>query len=478
MPIGMQSIDKKVARTLSLQYIAALSIVAILTVFGHTLIQFSLSEASDNSHVINLSGRQRMLSQKLTKLVLLKSNTNHAWSALDQKEFETGLRNWVSTHEGLQWNKLEDDQKYSVKNSPSIIALFGNLSPYFGQMKSDFDRVAEGEIPSQDMVERILKNEKLFLGIMDNIVFEYDHEATKKIERLRAFEYLILFLTFLTLLIEFFFIFKPLSNYVIRVIQRLSFSERRLQEANNQLSLSNKMLRNTQNDLAIATQEKYELKRKEDQIRSVSLLEGQEEERKRLSREIHDGIGQMLTGIKLGVSKLKAPASEGVRERSFEHLNGLINETIETTRTVSFNLMPTVLNDFGVASAIKILLKKAPENSHLNIICEFLKPETRYSANHEITVYRIIQEAYNNVLKHAQATELKVSMHDRKGQMVLTITDNGVGFDPEQLQSKRQSLIHNGLENIKTRVDLLGGTFKLTSIPGEGTDIFITLPID
>ncbi|WP_341226709.1 ATP-binding protein [uncultured Arcticibacterium sp.] len=474
----MNSIDKTVADRLTGQYIVALAIVALLTIFGHTLIQISLFDVSDNSHVVNLAGRQRMLSQRLTKLFLLKRYDPQKWNAEYQEIFKSSFDDWQSTHEGLRDNDLRDTQKYEVNNSLLIDDMFKEIAPFYKNMQVVFNVILEdGSLSAYD-VSSLLESESDFLKTMDKIVFQYDQEATQRVAILRAFEFLILFLTLLTLFVEFIFIFNPLADYVKGVIKELSSSEQNLLSANNQLSVSNKMLLKTQVDLQKATQDKYENRRKQDQVRSAYLLEGQEEERKRMSREIHDGLGQMLTGIKLSLGRLNSPDMNPKLRKAYEHMKQLTNETIEATRVISFNLMPTALNDFGIASALKIFAHQAQNETDLEVFIEASSPEKRYTQNMEINIYRIVQEALNNIIKHADAKIAKVKLHENNGLLELSITDNGKGFDQEKLKSTRQSLIHNGLENMKMRVTLLNGTFRLTTLEGEGTDIFIKLPFE
>lgn len=474
----MIPIDKTVAKRLTGQYIVALSIVAILTIFGHTLIQISLLDVSDNSHVVNLAGRQRMLSQRLTKLLLLRRYAPAKWTVEYQKTFESSFSDWQKTHVGLRDNDLVDGKRYEVNNSELINSMFEEIAPYYEQMEVIFSELSRQKVIAMFDAAELLSHENDFLKTMDKIVYQYDREATQRVAILRAFEFLILFLTLLTLLVEFIFIFKPLANYVKGVIKELINSEQNLLTANNQLSLANKRLLNTQEDLHKATQEKYENRRKQDQVRSAYLLEGQEEERRRMSREIHDGLGQMLTGIKLSLGRLNTPEMEPKLRKAYEHMKQLTNETIEATRVISFNLMPTALNDFGIASALKIFAHQAQNGNNLKLSVEVSNPEKRYPQTIEINIYRIVQEAINNIIKHAGATAAKVKMEENNGLLELSITDNGKGFNLEKLKLTRQSLIHNGLENMKMRVTLLNGTFRLTTLEGEGTDIFIKLPFE
>ena len=130
------------------------------------------------------------------------------------------------------------------------------------------------------------------------------------------------------------------------------------------------------------------------------------------------------------------------------------------------------------SSALKIFINQVASNSNISIDLDLKNEDLRYAQTVEIAIYRIVQEAINNILKHANATKAKVSLEKKMGMIELSITDNGTGFDQAKLEREKQSLIHNGLENMKTRVELLNGTFKLTTILGEGTDIFIKLPIE
>jgi signal transduction histidine kinase len=239
------------------------------------------------------------------------------------------------------------------------------------------------------------------------------------------------------------------------------------------------MLFQAQEKLEKASREKYEAKLEEEKTRSASLLEGQEEERKRMSREMHDGVGQMLTGVKLAASKLKSlDASHPKFEATLNYLHDLINETIEATRIVSFNLMPPVLGDFGLEPVLTILKDSIEKSTKIKVKLDIKLINERLSQSLEINIYRIIQEATNNTLKHAKAKNITLRILEKDSIVFVEISDDGLGFDPNHIFYKKQSLIHNGVANIKTRCELLQGSFKLTSATKEGTNIFIKLPID
>lgn len=468
------SIDKAVAQKLRSQYITALLIVAVLTILGQLLIQLALSNASDNNHVINIAGRQRMLSQKLTKLALQKSGTN-LWSPELQNEFQDAYEIWQKNHVGLSQNTLGVSKKYEVNNSRLINDFWQNIAPHYELLSSQVKAFIEDDTASQSLPD-LLQAESSFLNEMDKVVFQYDQDATKKINLIRITEFIILCLTLITILIEFSLIFNPLAKYVERVIRKLRISEEKLKSTNNTLSVSNHLLFNMKNDLEKVTKERYEILRREDNIRSAAILEGQEEERRRLSCEIHDGLGQMLTGIKLTTQRLN-PSSEDVKSIAIKkELNNAISETIEGVRSISFNLLPSTLQDFGIVSAIKTLVIQLEKNESLSFQLDLEDFNIPLDKSLEITIYRIVQEALNNVLKHSNAKVVKIQLAKERDKIQLSITDNGIGFDKNKIFDTKTSIIHNGLINMKTRTDLANGSFKLTTVKGSGTDIFINLP--
>lgn len=476
----MATLDKTVGQRLKVQYIFALLVVASLTILGQIIIQSTLSSSLDDSHVINIAGRQRMLSQRLTKISLILNDptVSAEQKVIYLKIFPSAFNLWKESHEALKNNKLEEPRKYNVTNSREISKLYQNIEPIFTKLLVLFQQASVNSLNDKSKTE-ILQNERLYLELMEKIVFTYDAEATKRVDSVKSFELILLFLTLGTLLVEAFMIFSPLVNYVKEVIARLTSSESQLQETNNQLRFSNRMLFQAQEKLEKASREKYEAKLEEEKTRSASLLEGQEEERKRMSREMHDGVGQMLTGVKLAASKLKSlDASHPKFEATLNYLHDLINETIEATRIVSFNLMPPVLGDFGLEPVLTILKDSIEKSTKIKVKLDIKLINERLSQSLEINIYRIIQEATNNTLKHAKAKNIILRILEKDSIVFVEISDDGLGFDPNHIFYKKQSLIHNGVANIKTRCELLEGSFKLTSAPKEGTNIFIKLPID
>lgn len=215
----------------------------------------------------------------------------------------------------------------------------------------------------------------------------------------------------------------------------------------------------------------------EQKIRSASIIEGQEKERKKIARELHDGLGQMLTGLKFTIEGLKGAPDKKEKEL-LEEVKKLVYETISEVRKISFNLMPTVLNDFGIVPAFKHLSDQVSRSSRTNVIFENDSDIERLPRQVEINLYRIMQEALNNAIKYADADEVRVKLKNSADFLQMEISDNGKGFSTSDIKSKtKANLSGNGIVNIQERTSLIDGQFRIETAPGMGTKLFIKIPL-
>lgn len=485
----MRPLDTQVFHRLTRLYVIALTTVAVLSMSGQLLIQLFLNELLDDAHVVNIAGRQRMLSQKLSKtaVLLCRPEVFQADAEYYSQDIIDITNLWSKSHYGLKNGSLTAEKTISVKNSPKIDSMFQRLDPIFGVMYSNARLISQTiQAPSknknevlQKALNHILINERTYLKMMNDIVFEYDLEAQSRVDRTKRIELILFILLFTVLLLEGVLIFRPIANYIRVVIRKLTDSESQLQQINETLVKTNDSLVQTRKELVAATEEKYKFQLAEEKVRSSSLLEGQEVERKRLARELHDGIGQMLTGLRLHSEHLKSFSfSSEKQNKSFEDLQTLIGETIEATRMVSFNLAPAVLSDFGIAPAVRILTEQVSKIAGLPI--EFSGSKlNRLPEKIEIGLYRITQEAIHNAVKYAEASKIKVQLSAKNGFVTLEIADNGKGFDPSKIKlSAEKRLGGSGIKNMQTRTELLNGKFKIESRAGKGTKLIVELPLD
>ncbi len=208
---------------------------------------------------------------------------------------------------------------------------------------------------------------------------------------------------------------------------------------------------------------------KQARARASALLEGQENERRRIIKELHDGVGQLLTAIRIRVEMLEGddPVKEEIKNQ--------INDTIAEVRRVSYNVMPQALVDFGLEAALRGLCDSMKRYSNLDIDFTYVR-ESGADLNFEITtaLFRIAQEGLNNIVKYAHATIVKLHVIQKEDEVYLVLEDNGKGFDIEK--SKFSSGM--GLQNIRERAKLLNGSAEINSAPGQGTVIEIHIPIE
>ena len=470
-------LDNQVFNRLTRLYIMALLAVAILSLLGQLLIQVFLNSLLDDSHVVNIAGRQRMLSQRLSKtaVLLCRPQIFQADAKFYSQDIKEIINLWELSHDALKNNNLRTEGRaYTVRNSEKTDSMFREIDPIFRVILANAKLInATINKPIKNQQEflqkplnQILAHERLFLKMMDKIVFQYDLESRERVAMTKKIELYLFILLFSILIVEGAFIFRPIANNIRLVIKKITDSESILRQTNEVLLV-------TQKALVQATEDKYKLQLAEEKVRAASLMEGQESERKRLAQDLHDGIGQMLTGLRLHSEKVKSFSFINAKqEKSFDELQNLIQETIEATRTVSFNLAPSVLSDFGVVPAIRILTEQVAKISDLKFDFQALNVR-RLPEGIEVCLYRITQEAIHNAVKYSKASLIIIQITDNKDVVKLLVADNGEGFE---IKSIRKSLGGSGLKNMQARAELLNGSFKIQSKIGKGTTIKVEIP--
>ncbi len=198
-----------------------------------------------------------------------------------------------------------------------------------------------------------------------------------------------------------------------------------------------------------------------------ALLSAQEEERERISRDLHDQVGQSLTAINLGLSTmLKTNRSQ------LEQLKTLTVKTLEDVRRISHNLRPSLLNELGLEATLKRFVRELAEQCNLRIELLARLPE-RFDPNEELVVYRVIQEALTNIVRHAQAKNVSIVLTSMDNRLQLIVEDDGIGFEPNEIPATEKL----GILGMRERVELLGGSLNIESRLGYGTSVNVRLPL-
>jgi two-component system sensor histidine kinase UhpB len=221
-------------------------------------------------------------------------------------------------------------------------------------------------------------------------------------------------------------------------------------------------------------------KQAEEKLRSLPRLvvEAQEAERRRVARELHDSVNQILGSVRFRVESMKErlPArDEGLREEA-RKVGALLEKAIEEVRRISHNLRPSELDDLGLVPAVRSLCREFSGRTGLRVAQTFDGVPDRCSKEVELTLYRIIQEALTNIERHAGATAVELRLARRGAAIQASIADNGAGFSPQSVASAAPGRGGMGLLDMQERAGHLGGTCAVTSKPGQGTQILVTLP--
>lgn len=584
-------------KKLKRMYLFALVTIAITVLLSQLLIQSNLKSQLHDSRLINISGKQRMLSQKLVKEILVYTTTTDSTRKNSELQKITAtFSTWKNTHFALKDG--DDDLHFPKESSLKIENLYRQIQPHFDAIvAATNDLIAsENNVVQSKNVATILDNESAFLSKMNQIVGQYEKEALEKVRLQRNTEYGILSFTLFLLLLEFLFIFKPTTQRIELLIAKLLSSEKKAiklaydtevlseikEDSVKELKSLNYALENSllycrltpdgkiihmgeqfckllqysmlsaedkfsqalstlsheqayidqlikdkhrsswhgelkttaKNDVVIwldlsivpvtikkgnsellvicfditerkkAEQEverlnKAQIADKLNQQKTISskIVENQENEQNRIAREIHDGIGQMLTGLKFSLESIDVNDKDKT-EQKINYLKKLSLDIIKGVRTATFNLMPPELSDYGIAASLSKLTTELGKLTGKNIVFyNKTNFDKRLDSLIEINCYRLTQEAVNNAIKYAESTDIAVQLSHSNSMLSIIIDDNGKGFDVTQVEAKRNSESGMGLLFMKERIQYINGRVFINSIPGEGTRITFNIPI-
>jgi signal transduction histidine kinase len=206
-----------------------------------------------------------------------------------------------------------------------------------------------------------------------------------------------------------------------------------------------------------------------DTVRRV--VEAQETERRRLALELHDETGQALTSILLGLKSVRAASDAREAERAEADVRALVVQALQDVRALAVELRPSALDDFGLAPALQRLAETFSDRSGIEAIVE-TSLDGRLPSEIETTLYRVVQEALTNVVKHADATRVSIVVASQGSSAAVTIDDDGVGFDEATIRGDAL-----GLLGMRERLALVGGTLAVESSPEAGTTLAARVPL-
>jgi len=218
----------------------------------------------------------------------------------------------------------------------------------------------------------------------------------------------------------------------------------------------------------------------QEQLRLLSrqLLSAQEEERKIISRELHDVIAQTLTSINVELANLKKEAMKNTTglDRNITRTQRLVEQSVDIVHRFARDLRPTVLDDLGLIPALRTFMKGFTEETGIRVHLSAFAAVEEVNGDKRTVLYRVAQEALTNVARHAQASRAEVKIQKTDGCICMKIKDDGKGFEKERVLSARRGQ-RLGLLGMRERLDMVGGKFTVTSRPGKGTTVLAQVPL-
>jgi signal transduction histidine kinase len=229
--------------------------------------------------------------------------------------------------------------------------------------------------------------------------------------------------------------------------------------------------RNYQHKQTLQRQRIAELEKEKQLNAAEAVLKGEEQERRRLAKDLHDGLGGMLSGIKFSLQHMQTELPSDAQPAIHRSLD-MLDSSISEMRRVAHNMMPEVLMRFGLDKALQDYCHSIKEHGQLQLVYQSSGlGQMAKDTSIEITVYRIVQELVNNIVKHANAQNALVQVTFFEDKLTVTVEDDGIGFDPKK--NKENGI---GWTNILSRVAFLNGQLDVKSSEGEGTSVLVELP--
>lgn len=211
---------------------------------------------------------------------------------------------------------------------------------------------------------------------------------------------------------------------------------------------------------------------------STNLIMIQEEERKKFARNLHEGLAQLLTMLRVNAQLALENLGQDDAEahQRIQEVISLVTEAEHEAKQISHDLRPSILDDFGLKAALEVLANNFERRTRIGLDLHLPPSDVRFESILETTVYRIVQELLANVAKHSHATRVTLQLLVRGNALALTVADNGKGFSMAEVSARYGGGTHNGLRNIRERVESVNGVFHVESSPGKGAEFSIEIP--
>ncbi len=594
------TLDYDTFKSLKKLYIIALSIIAFLVFISQIFIQRAIADNDYDANIINIAGKQRMLSQKISKGILLSINQDINANRNVKDELSKAVLEWKKAHSLLKnnLNSLNNSERKKIleKQFSKVTIEINELLNIYEHLEMPVEFNKEEKL---QWIAAFIEKEPGFLNEMNQYVNDYEKYASSKVQSIKLIEYGAFGLLILLLLFEFFILFQPAAkkiratlkelletkNNAVKMAEKANLaviekrdtleelqllqkaidqnlffaridkeghiihSGRKIKELINKQSTIDKRIiynnlglsesdqqqlqglvdaqkgailnreyqvnfdnseiewldisvfpvvkrkgiieyiivclditsrKKAQSRIDSLNQEKLKEESRDQKAKASMIVEAQEEERKRIAKDIHDSIGQMLTALKFNIECLNTKDTDKLNKQ-VESLKANTKDIILGVRMATFNLTPPELLHYGVITAIQKMVTQLNKYSSAEVILntELIDEDHRFESLVETNLYRVTQESINNAIKYAEASVIFVSIKITDELLSISITDDGKGFNVNSIPKRPKGGTEGGmgLFFMKERMEYINGRVFMNSEIGQGTRVVLNYPI-
>ncbi len=462
--------------TISIKWKISIALLALFLCVSSNFvgIQLWINDSKAYGTIINLAGRQRMLSQKMTKEAMFIANGFDAGKDMEktQQLFERALNNLI---DGDKESGLPPAKTKEIRGQ--LLTVKGLWSKF----KQDIIRGANGELKVASEMEALYSSSLEILQEMDKGVKMMEDDSSKAIVRLKTNASLTFIFSLFIAAGCFYFIGKNVFNKLRETVD--AAEHLRDGDLSTRINITSEdeigQLSSVFNEMAETLKMRQDQEKTFQRKLQEETVLAQAKERRGIAKDVHDHLGHSLAILRMKIEDVISRSADGSDNmtESLEDSIKLIKEMIQQTRTLIFDLYPIMLDDFGLLRTIEWHVKDYKSKTGLET--KFVQAGTPAEPSRAVSIYllRVIKELLNNALKHADAENVIVTVRDPDSAFEVIVSDDGKGFDPDSILKSPGEFRGIGIYSIREWVSGIDGEFTLQSRPGGGTSVTITIPI-
>ncbi len=446
----IENIDQfriKLVNSLKIKNMSLLIVFSLMAIVSHLFFMKSIGDIDMDGFMINQSGKQRFLSQSISFLATRFVQTVHTPEHEKIKDkFLMSIDEMWSIHQFLEDDNTAVMAKFHSKRIDSIynsapFYLSDRVRKFLNEAYLLLDSKDEEISTSNPHYIYLINSSAMLLSDLNLITSQYEVENLESVNDFRYSRTYYLLFSILFYIIIFVFYFDPMTKRINNNLVEISKKENEIDTINNK------------------------------QISTI--IDVQDRERQRIANDLHDGLIQSLTTISYKIKNEIDKVPEYGSGNNLNEISSMVDKAIGETHNIAYSIIPPMLREFGLVPTINALCEEMKSQLKIHVVLQVYELSERLEERLELNLYRITQEAINNVIKYADAKNVLIQLIRHPSSITLIIEDDGIGFDLNLMPSLKGL----GLLNIEERTKAFGGTSSINSSLAQGTEIMVEIPI-